>query len=184
MPDRHREKPLSLRLGAEREWVEEHAARTGMPVRQVILTAIREKKERDMSITDEQIKALEQEAGQAGDTDMAGLCQAALGETLTAFDAQTQYRVIGLGGRVEDFADPAGEMAANGIKATRDGDDMLVSGRGLAFLAETFGPDDDGCVENGFLWAGGEEFAITCDDRDRARAECARVIAGAKAMQD
>ena len=33
MPDRHREKPLSLRLGAERERLEHFARDTGRPVR-------------------------------------------------------------------------------------------------------------------------------------------------------
>lgn len=47
MPDRHLEKPLSLRLGAERQRVKEAADREGVPVRQWILTAIREKLKRD-----------------------------------------------------------------------------------------------------------------------------------------
>ena len=43
MPDRHTEKPLSLRLGAERQPVEDAAVRAGVPVRQWILSAVREK---------------------------------------------------------------------------------------------------------------------------------------------
>jgi hypothetical protein len=46
MPDRHREKPLSLRLGPDRQPVEEAAAAEGMPVRKWILAAIRERLER------------------------------------------------------------------------------------------------------------------------------------------
>lgn len=45
--DRHLEKPLSLRLGAERQPVEDAAAREGIPVRQWILAAIREKLARE-----------------------------------------------------------------------------------------------------------------------------------------
>ena len=45
MADRHTEKPLSLRLGALRAWVEEEAARTGKPVRRVILDAIQRAKD-------------------------------------------------------------------------------------------------------------------------------------------
>lgn len=45
--DRHREKPLSLRLGPERQPVEEAAERDGVPVRQWILAAIREKLTRE-----------------------------------------------------------------------------------------------------------------------------------------
>ena len=46
MADRHTEKPLSLRLGALRPWVEQQAAATGKPVRRVILDAIEAAKER------------------------------------------------------------------------------------------------------------------------------------------
>lgn len=41
MPDRHREKPLSLRLGADRERLEDYARDTGQPVRRVITDAVR-----------------------------------------------------------------------------------------------------------------------------------------------
>ena len=44
--DRHAEKPLSLRLGALRAWVEQESARTGKPVRRVILDAIEAARER------------------------------------------------------------------------------------------------------------------------------------------
>lgn len=47
MTDRHTEKPLSLRLGPLRAWVEAQAAATGKPVRRVILDAIEQAKERD-----------------------------------------------------------------------------------------------------------------------------------------
>ena len=47
LPDRHAEKPLSLRMGAERLRVEDAAKREGIPVRQWILAAIREKLARD-----------------------------------------------------------------------------------------------------------------------------------------
>jgi hypothetical protein len=47
MADRHAEKPLSLRLGAERQRLEEYAERTGMPVRRVIMDAVREKLDRE-----------------------------------------------------------------------------------------------------------------------------------------
>ena len=40
MSDRHTEKPLSLRLGALRPWVEQESERTGKPVRRVILDAV------------------------------------------------------------------------------------------------------------------------------------------------
>lgn len=41
MADRHREKPLSLRLGAERQRLEDFARTTGQPVRRVIADAVR-----------------------------------------------------------------------------------------------------------------------------------------------
>jgi hypothetical protein len=41
MPDRHREKPLSLRLGAQRQRLEDYARDTGQPVRRVISDAVR-----------------------------------------------------------------------------------------------------------------------------------------------
>jgi len=41
MPDRHLEKPLSLRLGAERQRLEDYARDTGQPVRRVIADAVR-----------------------------------------------------------------------------------------------------------------------------------------------
>jgi hypothetical protein len=44
--DRHREKPLSLRLGPLREQVEARAAELGVPVRRFILEAITEKLKR------------------------------------------------------------------------------------------------------------------------------------------
>ena len=47
MPDRHTEKPLSLRLGTERQRVEEAADRHGVPVRRWILDAIRERLDRE-----------------------------------------------------------------------------------------------------------------------------------------
>ena len=47
MADRHAEKPLSLRLGPLRPWVEEYAERHGMPVRRVITDAVREKLDRE-----------------------------------------------------------------------------------------------------------------------------------------
>lgn len=40
MADRHREKPLSLRLGPLRAWVEQEAERTGKPVRRLIIEAL------------------------------------------------------------------------------------------------------------------------------------------------
>ena len=39
-PDRHREKPLSLRLGPERKRLESFARTTGQPVRRVISDAV------------------------------------------------------------------------------------------------------------------------------------------------
>lgn len=45
--DRHAEKPLSLRLGAERQRLEEYARRHGLRVRRVILDAVREKLDRE-----------------------------------------------------------------------------------------------------------------------------------------
>jgi hypothetical protein len=39
--DRHREKPLSLRLGAERQRLEDFGRDTGQPVRRVIIDAVR-----------------------------------------------------------------------------------------------------------------------------------------------
>lgn len=47
MPDRHAEKPLSLRLGAERSRVEEAAERAGVPVRRWLMDAVREKLDRE-----------------------------------------------------------------------------------------------------------------------------------------
>ena len=44
--DRHREKPLSLRLGPLREATEKRAEELGVPVRGFILDAIKEKLER------------------------------------------------------------------------------------------------------------------------------------------
>ena len=41
MPDRHREKPLSLRLGPDRQRLEDFATDTGQPVRRVIADAVR-----------------------------------------------------------------------------------------------------------------------------------------------
>ena len=41
MPDRHRERPLSLRLGAERQPLEDYARDTGQPVRRVIADAVK-----------------------------------------------------------------------------------------------------------------------------------------------
>ena len=41
MTDRHREKPLSLRLGAERQRLEDFARDTGQPVRRVITNAVK-----------------------------------------------------------------------------------------------------------------------------------------------
>ena len=39
--DRHREKPLSLRLGAERQRLEDYARDTDQPVRRVIADAVK-----------------------------------------------------------------------------------------------------------------------------------------------
>lgn len=47
MADRHMEKPLSLRLGAERQRVEAAAERAGLPVRRWLLDAVREKLDRE-----------------------------------------------------------------------------------------------------------------------------------------
>jgi hypothetical protein len=41
MTDRHREKPLSLRLGTERQRLEDYARDTGQPVRRVIADAVK-----------------------------------------------------------------------------------------------------------------------------------------------
>lgn len=41
MPDRHQEKPLSLRLGAERQRLEDYARDHGQPVRRVIADAVK-----------------------------------------------------------------------------------------------------------------------------------------------
>ena len=41
MPDRHREKPLSLRLGPDRQRLEDFARDTRQPVRKVITDAVR-----------------------------------------------------------------------------------------------------------------------------------------------
>jgi hypothetical protein len=41
MPDRHREKPLSLRLGDQRQRLEDFARETRQPVRRVISDAVR-----------------------------------------------------------------------------------------------------------------------------------------------
>lgn len=41
MPDRHREKPLSLRLGTERQRLEDYAREHGQPVRRVIADAVK-----------------------------------------------------------------------------------------------------------------------------------------------
>lgn len=46
-PDRHTEKPLSLRLGVERSRVEAAARQAGIPVRRWLLDAIREKLDRE-----------------------------------------------------------------------------------------------------------------------------------------
>jgi len=40
-PDWHREKPLSLRLGAERQRLEDYARDTDQPVRRIIADAVR-----------------------------------------------------------------------------------------------------------------------------------------------
>lgn len=53
MKDRHLEKPLSLRLGAERQRLEDYARATGQPVRRVIADAVK--------------AWLDQHAGQAAD---------------------------------------------------------------------------------------------------------------------
>ena len=42
MPDSHREKPLILRLGAERQRLEDYARDTGQPVRRVITRAVKD----------------------------------------------------------------------------------------------------------------------------------------------
>jgi hypothetical protein len=47
MPDRHAEKPLSLRLGADRQAVEAAAEAAGMPLRAWLQAAAREKLARD-----------------------------------------------------------------------------------------------------------------------------------------
>jgi hypothetical protein len=41
MPDRHREKPLSVRLGPERQRLEHFARTAGQPVRRVISDAVK-----------------------------------------------------------------------------------------------------------------------------------------------
>ena len=41
MPDRHTEKPLSIRLGADRQRLEDFAEQADQPVRRVITDAIR-----------------------------------------------------------------------------------------------------------------------------------------------
>ena len=41
MTDRHREKPLSLRLGPERQRLEDYARTAGQPVRRVIADAVK-----------------------------------------------------------------------------------------------------------------------------------------------
>ena len=52
MPDRHKEKPLSLRLGTERQRVEEAAATAGKRVRAWLLEAVREKLDRESGPAD------------------------------------------------------------------------------------------------------------------------------------
>jgi hypothetical protein len=41
MPDRHREKPLSLRLGPDRQRLEDYARDHGQPVRRVVTDAVK-----------------------------------------------------------------------------------------------------------------------------------------------
>lgn len=53
MADRHREKPLSLRLGAERQRLEDYARDTGQPVRRVISDAVKAWLDKHAEITGE-----------------------------------------------------------------------------------------------------------------------------------
>lgn len=47
MPDRHKVKPMSLRFpGALSAWLHEHSEATGLPVRQIVLRAVAEYRER------------------------------------------------------------------------------------------------------------------------------------------
>jgi len=47
MPDRHAEKPLSVRFGEYRQRLHEYAERRGLPVRRVVVEAVREKLDRE-----------------------------------------------------------------------------------------------------------------------------------------
>jgi hypothetical protein len=90
----------------------------------------------------------------------------------TTFNRDATYRVVGIGlaGRRDDdvigfFASPQHGLAANGFKVTRDGDDMILSGAALEYLAATMTPDDDGSIAGGTdLWACGEPFTIKPGD--------------------
>jgi hypothetical protein len=60
MTDRHREKPLSLRLGPDRQRLEAYARDTGKPVRRVIADAVKawlDKHARTTETTGEQTDA-------------------------------------------------------------------------------------------------------------------------------
>lgn len=56
--DRHREKPISLRLGPDRQRLEEYARATGQPVRRVIIDAVRARLDEDGSRR--QVEVIEQ----------------------------------------------------------------------------------------------------------------------------
>jgi hypothetical protein len=86
----------------------------------------------------------------------------------TTFNPDATYRVTGIGlagHRGDDvigfFASPHHGLAANGFKVTRDGNDMILSGAALEYLAATMTPDDDGSIADGSLWACGDPHVIT-----------------------
>jgi hypothetical protein len=78
------------------------------------------------------------------------------------FEAHSLYRVAGVGAElIASFASPLCDLAGNGIRVTGAGEDMLIPAAGLNFLASARTPDDDGYIEDGCLWAGGDPYAIT-----------------------
>jgi hypothetical protein len=140
----------------------------------------------EAEVSDTDIAGLESEAATAGDAPVVEACQTALGEplTLSAISGTATYRVAGLGtDLIAFFASTAHDLAVNGLKVAADGDDMLISGAGVAFLAGRMTADDDGWIEGGSLWAAGDPYPVTRDGLtpDEARAACICSVLDARA---
>jgi hypothetical protein len=127
-----------------------------------------------MTITDDQIRQIRTEAGQAGDHHMAAICDVALGRALEA--------VINIGGGYPDVGDcvMGDDDHVYRVRAITSGVQTSGPGRGNRVHAIVdMAPDSADADPLHMLGA-----TIVQPDIAEARAECARVISDAQAMEE